>query len=93
MAYHSAVWGWITWRLKPPHFLVSDYLDTFRQISIDYSDYLIYTDFRTFVCVYREVHRMKGYKEKLIKLLDKLTPNQIEYLYYLVTKLFGQAPD
>lgn len=36
---------------------------------------------------------MKEYKEKLIKLLDKLTSSQIEYLYYFACKLFGQAPD
>ena len=31
---------------------------------------------------------MNEYKEKLIALLDKLTVNQIEYLYHFVTKLF-----
>lgn len=36
---------------------------------------------------------MKGYKEKLIKLLDLLTENQIEYIYHLATKLFGHSPD
>ena len=36
---------------------------------------------------------MKEYKEMLVKLLDMLTENQIEYIYHLVTKLFGQAPD
>lgn len=36
---------------------------------------------------------MKEYKEKFVKLLDKLTANQIEYLYHLTCKLFGQTPD
>ena len=77
----------------PPHFLMSHILDIFRQISIDYSKNLTYTDFRTSVCVYKGVHRMKEYKEKFIKLLDNLTANQIEYLYHLACKLFGHAPD
>ena len=33
----------------PPHFLMSSLSDIFRQISIDYSKNLIYTDFRTLV--------------------------------------------
>lgn len=36
---------------------------------------------------------MSSMKEKLIKLIDNLTESQIEYIYYLVTKLFGHAPD
>lgn len=36
---------------------------------------------------------MKNYKEKLIKLLDNMTPGQIEYLYHLASKLFGHTPD
>lgn len=68
-------------------------LDTIRQNSIDYSEYLTYTGFRTDVCVYKGVLRMKEYKEKFNKLLDKLTANQIEYLYHLGCKLFGHAPD
>ena len=68
-------------------------LDTIRQISIDYSECFIYTKYRTNVCVYKGVHRMKDYKEMLIKLLDKLSANQIEYLYHLACKLFGQAMD
>ena len=36
---------------------------------------------------------MGNLKEKLIKLLDKLNDKQIEYIYYLVCKLFGYAPD
>ena len=77
-----------------PHtFLMSDILDTIRQLSIDYSESLIYTKFRTNVCVYKGVRIMKDQKEKFTKLLDKLTSNQIEYLYYLACKLFGHAPD
>ena len=68
-------------------------LDTIRQISIDYSEYFAYTDYRTHVCIYRGVREMKKYKDMLVKLLDKLTDNQIEYLYHLVTKLFGHSPD
>ena len=68
-------------------------LDTIRQNSIDYSKNLIYTDFRTDVCVCKGVRIMKEQKEKLIKLLDKLTSNQIEYIYHLACKLFGHAPD
>ena len=36
---------------------------------------------------------MKEYKDMLVKLLEKLTDNQIEYIYHLVTKLFGHSPD
>ena len=37
---------------------------------------------------------MSDYKEKLIIMLDKLSANQIEYLYHFVTKLFfRQTPD
>ena len=36
---------------------------------------------------------MKEYKEMLIELLDMLTDNQIEYIYYLVAKLFGHSMD
>lgn len=68
-------------------------LDTIRQNSIDYSEYFTYTDFRTDVCVYKGVLRMKEYKEKFIKLLDELTANQIVYLYHLGCKLFGHTPD
>ena len=68
-------------------------LDTIRQNPIDYSEYFTYTGFRTDVCVYKGVLRMKEYKEKFIKLLDKLTANQIEYLYHLGCKLVGHAPD
>lgn len=35
---------------------------------------------------------MKKQKEKFINLLDKLSANQIEYLYLLACKLFGQTP-
>ena len=68
-------------------------LDTIRQNSIDYLEYLTYTEFRTDVCVYKGVHRMKEYKDKLIKLLDKLADRQVEYLYHLACRLFGHAPD
>lgn len=36
---------------------------------------------------------MKDYKEKLINLLEKLTVSQIEYIYHLTCKLFGQTAD
>jgi hypothetical protein len=36
---------------------------------------------------------LKEYKEKFAKLLDKLTVNQIKYIYFLACKLFGYAPD
>ena len=39
------------------------------------------------------VHIMKDYKEKLIKLLEKLTAGQIEYIYHLTCKLFGHTAD
>ena len=78
---------------QPPHFLLSVKTDIIRQNSIDYSEDLFYTDFRTNVCVYKGVRIMKDLKEKFTKLLDKLTSNQIEYLYYLACKLFGHAPD
>ena len=79
---------------RSPHILyVSNKQDTIRQISIDYLEYFAYTGFRTDVCVYRGGHKMKEYKEMLIKLLDMLTENQIEYIYHLMTKLFGHSPD
>ena len=72
-------------------------LDTIRQNSIDYSEYFTYTVFRTCVCVYKGVHRMKENKEmliqKFIKLLNKLAVSQIEYLYHLGCRLFGQTVD
>ena len=36
---------------------------------------------------------MNEYKEMLVKLLDMLTDNQIEYIYHLVAKLFGHSVD
>lgn len=36
---------------------------------------------------------MSYIKEKLIKLIDNLTESQIEYIYHLVTRLFGHTPD
>lgn len=36
---------------------------------------------------------MKEYKEKFMKLLDKLTSSQIEYLYHLAERLFGHTSD
>ena len=78
---------------EAPTFLQSVILDTFRQISIDYSEYFTYTCFRTNVCVYKGVHIMKDYKEKLVELLDKLTSSRIEYIYHLVCKLFGHTAD
>jgi hypothetical protein len=32
-------------------------------------------------------------KQNLIKLLDKLTENQIEYIFHLVKNLFCHTPD
>jgi hypothetical protein len=96
MAYHPGV-GVSSLATSAPTLLskiyVSVLLDIFRQISIDYSEYFAYTDFRTDVCVYKGVHRMKDYKEKLIKLLDKLASSQIEYIYHLACRLFGQTAD
>ena len=97
MAYHPGV-GVDNLAVRlPPHFLkgfVQYYLsDIIRQNFIDCSDYFVYTGFRTNVCVYRGVHRMKDYKEKLISLLEKLTGKQIEYIYHLTCKLFSQTAD
>lgn len=64
---------------------------------LDHSKYFVYNYFRTDVCVYKGVHRMKEYKDKLIdkfvKLLNELAVSQIEYLYHLSCRLFGHAPD
>ena len=72
-------------------------LDIIRQNSIDYSEYFTYTGFRTDVCVYKGVHRMKEYKDKLINnfvnLLNNLAESQIVYLYHLACRLFGHTPD
>ena len=50
---------------------------------------------RTDVRDCKGVHSMKNRKEQLIefmnKLMNKLTTNQIEYLYHLTTKLFGET--
>ncbi len=93
MAYHSGCGGRQLGGSAAPTLLLSDKTDTIRQISIDYSEKLTYTGFRTNVCVYKGVRIMKDKKEKFTKLLDKLTSSQIEYLYHLACKLFGHAPD
>lgn len=50
MAYHPGV-GVDNLAGGCPHtFLMSNKKDTIRQISIDYSENLTYTNFRTFVC-------------------------------------------
>lgn len=36
---------------------------------------------------------METYKDMLIKLLDKLSEKQIEYIYHLISSLFGHTPD
>lgn len=36
---------------------------------------------------------MNSMKEMLIKMIDDLTENQIEYIYHLVKRLFGHASD
>lgn len=65
----------------------------FRHISIDYSENFFYNYYRTDVCVCKGVRQMDTYKDKLIKLLDKLSEKQIEYIYYLIVSLFGHTPD
>ena len=36
---------------------------------------------------------MSSMKSNLIKLIEKLSERQVEYLYHLVRNLFGQTPD
>lgn len=36
---------------------------------------------------------MCSMKDKLIKLIDSLTESQIEYIFHLVSRLFGHATD
>ena len=36
---------------------------------------------------------MSSIKEKLIKLIDRLSDSQIEYIFYLVGNLFGHTSD
>lgn len=36
---------------------------------------------------------MNSMKNNLMKLIDKLSERQMEYLYHLVRNLFGQTPD
>ena len=36
---------------------------------------------------------MKTYKDKIINILDKLNPKQVEYIYHLIASLFGHASD
>lgn len=36
---------------------------------------------------------MSSMKDNLIKLIEKLSERQVEYLYHLVRNLFGQASD
>ena len=45
------------------------------------------------VIVDEGVFVMNEYKEKLIKLLEILTVRQVEYLYHLASRLFGQTVD
>ena len=36
---------------------------------------------------------METYKDKIINLLDKLNPKQVEYIYHLIANLFSHASD
>lgn len=49
MAYHSGCGGKQFGDQRPHTFYKSFLLDIIRQNSIDYSEYLTYTDFRTLV--------------------------------------------
>ena len=85
-------------RSAPTFFNSPFYWTEFDIFFIDCFEYFVYTDYRTFVCVYKGVRIMKDKKEKIIKLMDKLmtdklTSNQIEYIYHLACKLFGHTPD
>jgi hypothetical protein len=40
-----------------------------------------------------EVRQVKTYKDKIINILDKLNPKQVEYIYHLIASLFGHASD
>lgn len=42
---------------------------------------------------YKGVYNMSSIKEKLIKLIDRLSESQIEYIFYLVGNLFGHTAD
>jgi hypothetical protein len=96
MAYHPGCGG-KQFGDQRPHTQLSTYSDSNRQFAIDYSEDSKYNWYRTNVCVYKGVRRMKDCKETMIelmnKLLRKLTAKQIEYLYHLGTKLFGETVD
>lgn len=97
MAYHPRCGGSKFGGFAPTSHIQSCLLDRIRQISVDYSEYCGYNWYRTNVCVYKGVRGMKDYKEKMIErmneLLRKLTAKQIEYLYHLGSKLFGETVD
>ena len=59
---------------------------------IDYFGNIGYNLLQTDVW-YKGVYNMSSMKDKLIKLLDRLSDSQIEYIYYLAGKLFGHAVD
>ena len=77
----------------PPHFYCPFYGTHFDKILLtilNISHILVIEQMFAFT---KGVHRMEDYKEKLIKLLEKLTARQIEYIYHLACKLFGHTAD
>jgi hypothetical protein len=54
---------------------------------------IFYYDVRSGIVIKGGLSAMTEYKEKLNKLLDKLSPKQIEFLYHFTAKLFGHTPD
>ena len=74
--YHIWVWGGDNLAVRlPPHLLESFgksvLLDTIRQIIIDYSEYLAYTDFRTLVRLSERRNGMSTQEIELFKIINE----------------------
>ena len=69
--YHPVCGGGNLAVRLPPHFLSSVLLDTIRQNSIDYSEYLTYTDFRTLVRLKERGYGMSTHELELFKIINE----------------------
>ena len=89
-AYHTGVWGWICLATVAPTFQI--WVKFGKKSCIDYLSNFGYNLIQTDVW-YKGVYNMSSVKEKLIKLIDRLSDSQIEYIFYLVGNLFGHTAD
>lgn len=94
MAYHSGCGGGQLGGSCCPHILNGSFCQThFDKFLLTILNPCSILNIEQMFAFTKGVHRMKETKDKLIAVLDKLTSNQIEYIYHLVCKLFGQAPN